>query len=91
MSDRSIQAQRIIDGARARWGDRWQSPLARLAGVPQSTLSCIASDDPEHRRVVTPAVARAVANVFAAEALRAGGVQNDLKTLAGELLADIEE
>ncbi|PDT88768.1 hypothetical protein CO669_18580 [Bradyrhizobium sp. Y36] len=88
MAKLSPRAVRIVAAGQALAGDRWQSALARAAGVPQSLLAMIAGGE---RRVVTDDVYRKVAEGLAKEADRVRAVGLKLDKMALQMLRELEE
>jgi hypothetical protein len=63
---RSRDADKIVVVGETLWGVLWQSPFARVAGVPRSLLSMIASGE----RAVTDSVREKVSAGLRAEIKR---------------------
>lgn len=87
MAKLSPRAARIVVAGHALAGDRWQSALARAAGVPQSLLAMIAGGE----REVTDDAYRKVAEGLAKEADRVRAVGLKLDKMALQMLRELEK
>jgi hypothetical protein len=95
---RMSRSARIVAGATAIFGDRWQSPLARATkendyrdkgGLSQSLLTKLTSAvDP---RAVTDEVYQVVADTLMAEAKRVRKGANKAEEMAGMMYEELEK
>ena len=77
---------RLERAGRLLFGDRWQSPLARAAGISQSAISMMLSGD----REVTADVQRKLVAALRTEADRLRSSADKLDRLRAEIDAELE-
>jgi hypothetical protein len=83
MAKLSPRAARVVEAA---FGERWQSPLARAAGVPEP-----AGDDRwAKKREPTDDVYRKCAKALIGQADRVRGTAERLDSLAGRMLPELD-
>jgi hypothetical protein len=83
----NARARRLIAPAIAAYGERWQSPLARAAGVSQALLTKIAAG----QRNVTDDVEDKCVAALLAEAERMGKAAVRVGELTGRIMAAREK
>jgi len=86
MAKLTARAARVVAVGEAAYGTRWQSSLARAAGVPQSLLAMIAGGG----RTVTDEAYRKVAEGLLREADRLRKAADKIDELAGKMLAELD-
>jgi hypothetical protein len=88
MSKLSPRATRIVAAGKLLFGDkRWQSPLARLAGLSPALAQKIA----DGTRDVTDDVQRRVAEALMKESGRLTGAAWKIEEMAGKMLRELEK
>ncbi|MCC8962477.1 hypothetical protein H8A95_09160 [Bradyrhizobium sp. Pear76] len=86
MAKLSPRAARVVAAGEAAFGQRWQSALARAAGVPQSLLAMIAGGD----REPTDDAYKQVAQGLMEEADRVRATAKEIEKLARRMLRELE-
>ena len=87
MAKLTARAARIVAASEAAYGTRWQSSLARAAGVPQSLLAMIAGGG----RTVTDEVYSKVAHGLLRESDRLRKAADKIDEIAGCMLAELDK
>lgn len=77
---------RLERAGRLLYGERWQSPLARVVGISQSAISMMISGD----RAVTDDVQRKLAAALKAEADRLRSSTDKIDRLRAEIENELE-
>ncbi len=83
MSTAQTDASRIAEAGRLLYGERWQSPLARVSGLSQALLSAIVAGD----RPLTDDAKTKIAEALVVEAKRLRVTAGKLDRLHGLLVA----
>ena len=86
---RMTRAARIKSAAALLYGERWQSPLARVTEISQGLLQKLGSEvDP---RTVTDDVYRRVAMALLSEAAKQRKAADRVEEIAGAMLKELEK
>lgn len=80
------RADRIEAAGKALYGDKWQSPLSRASGVPQSTIAMVSTGE----RAVSDDMYRKIAMAFIAEGGRLRKAADKIDDIAGRMLAELD-
>ncbi|ACF02286.1 hypothetical protein Rpal_3787 [Rhodopseudomonas palustris TIE-1] len=86
---KSTRNDRLVTAARLLYGDRWQSPMARLVGVSQSLLTKIAAASDSDQRAVTDDVYGRVADALIAEAGRMRKVADKVEEAGRKMRSEL--
>jgi hypothetical protein len=86
MAPLSQRARRIIAAGEVLYGAKWQSPLGRAAGVPQSLLAMIVSGV----REPTDNVCERIAGALIDEAARLRKAADRLDEIGRKMKSDLE-
>lgn len=87
MAKLTARASRVVAAGEAAYGARWQSSLARAAGMPQSLLAMIAGGG----RTVTDEAYRRVAEGLLKESDRLRKAADKVDEMAGRMLAELDK